>query len=130
MPALDTNVIIRLFIEENPAQTKAAQDCLTKYTRLDIADLAITESIYVLADYYKLGREKAIELINMVIGHPRVNCNRVLFNHALPLYLKHSALSIEDCCLATYAELNGSSPLLTFDRKLANQSAHAELLKN
>ena len=130
MPSLDTNVIVRLFLDENPTQTKAAQDCLTTYDRIEVADLAIIESLYILADRYELGREKAVELINMVISHPRINCNRGLFARALPLYLKHRALSIEDCCLATYAELNGSSPLLTFDRMLANQSVHAELLKS
>jgi predicted nucleic-acid-binding protein len=129
MPCLDTNVIVRLFIDEDPAQTRAAEHCLETYSLLDIADLALTESIYVLADYYDLGRQKAVELINMVISHPRINCNRALFSIALPLYIKHVALSIEDCCLATYAELNGSTPLLTFDRKLANQSTNTQLLK-
>lgn len=128
MPSLDTNVIVRLFLDEDPAQTKAAQDCLLRYSRISVADLAIIESTYILAERYKLGRQKAVKLMNMVIGHPRISCNRALFSNAYALYLKHTALSIEDCCLAAYAELSDASPLLTFDRKLANQAAHAQLL--
>ena len=58
----------------------------------------------------------------------QVNCNRMLFDRALMLFQSHPALSMEDCCLAVYAELNDAEPLYTFDKKLAKQSPTAQLV--
>ncbi len=37
-------------------------------------------------------------------------------------------MAAEDCCLATYAELNDAKPLWTFDQKLARQAPDAKLV--
>jgi predicted nucleic acid-binding protein len=58
----------------------------------------------------------------------RVSCNRVLFEGAMPLYIEHSGLSFEDCCLSVYAQLNNAEPLWTFDKKLANQAPNSKLV--
>lgn len=128
MVSLDTNVVVRLFIEDNPKQTMAAQACLEKYDQVAISDIAIVETVYTLADWYKLGREVAVKCIETLLAHPKVNCNRALLHKALPMYLAHPALSFEDCCMAVYAHLNQAEPLLTFDRKFAKQAPYAELL--
>ncbi len=127
--SLDTNVIIRLFVTDSEEQTEAALSCLDVYSRLDIADAAMIEASYILAEWYNFGRSKTIEVLTKLINNPKINCNKTLFSIVLPFYASHPALSIEDCCLATYAHLNNAAPLLTFDRKLANQSPHAQLLK-
>ncbi len=127
--SLDTNVIVRLFVDENSAQTAAAHASLTKYEQLYIADVTIIESVYILAEWYKLGRTKTKELIDGLMNHPKINCNKVLFSKVMPFYTEHPALSIEDCCIVFCADLSYATPLLTFDKKLANQSPHAKLLK-
>lgn len=126
--SVDTNVLVRLFINENRAQSVLAQKCLETYDSVQIADTAIIETTYVLSDRYQLGRKKTCRYIKELLLHPKISCNRKLFNKALYLYENHPALSIEDCCLAVYAELNNAIPLLTFDQKLAKQLQHAELL--
>jgi predicted nucleic-acid-binding protein len=126
--SLDTNVVIRLFIQDNQRQSEAALTALEKYDSIYISDIALVETVYGLAYHYKLGRKEAVKRIETLLGLPKINCNKLLFRQALPFFVAHPALSIEDCCMATYAELNNATPLLTFDKKLANQLPHTELL--
>ncbi|MDB5184254.1 MAG: hypothetical protein JWN38_62 [Candidatus Saccharibacteria bacterium] len=126
--SFDTNVVLRLFIKENPKQSLAATSALERYDQIQISDIAIIETIYALAHYYNLGRSAACHYVSSLLSHPKINCNRPLFKEAMSLYEKHPALSIEDCVLSTYAHLNNAAPLLTFDKKLANQVDHTQLL--
>jgi predicted nucleic-acid-binding protein len=128
MISLDTNIIVRLFIDTNPAQTAAAERCFAVHNELLIEDIALIEAIWVLTNYYGKDRGAAASCILSVLKNPKVSCNRALFTRALHTYKEHPALSIEDCCLAVYAELNEATPLLTFDRKLAAQTRFSELL--
>lgn len=128
MISLDTNIVVRLFIDTDAKQTEAAQRCLEENDHVAIADIALIETTYVLTEYYGKNRKAASECIQALMANAKVNCNRPLFHRALRLYQEHPALSIEDCCLVTYAKLNKSVPLMTFDKKLARQTHYTELL--
>jgi len=120
--SLDANAILRLVLNDIPAQHKAVVKLLDKHDgQFAVADVAIIEVVFVLNRYYNLPRSVVCEAIDGLIGLPQLNCNRALIKKALPLYKKHPKLSFEDCCLAVYADLNDASPLFTFDQKLAKQ---------
>lgn len=55
------------------------------------------------------------------MAQANINCNRQLFEVALPLYQSHTSLSFVDCCLAGYAVLGDSTPLYAFDKALAKK---------
>ena len=63
-----------------------------------------------------------------VIGNKAISCNRELFIEILPIYSKHPKLSFVDCYLEVLARRTNTAPLLTFDKKLANQLSGAQLL--
>ncbi len=128
--SLDANVVLRLLLNDVPKQHKAAVDLLTGTTsQFAIADVAIMEVVFVLCRAYEFSREQAAEAIDGLMKLGGINCNRSLFAKALPLFVEHPALSFEDCCLATYAQLNRAEPLWTFDKKLANQASSVQLIK-
>jgi predicted nucleic-acid-binding protein len=126
--SLDTNIVVRLFVDTDRKQTEAAQRCLEDNDHVAIADIALIEATYVLTQYYGKNRQASSECIEALLANAKVNCNRPLFHRALKLYQEHPALSIEDCCLVSYAKLNGDTPLMTFDKKLAKQTHYSELL--
>ncbi len=128
MISVDTNIVIRLFVDTEPKQTLAAEKLFDSQEKIAIADIAIIETIYVLTQYYSKNREAASECIVSLLDNPKVNCNRPLFRKTLNLYQEHPSLSIEDCYLVVCAELNDATPLMTFDKKLARQTQHSELL--
>lgn len=127
--SLDTNIILRLILNDVPKQCRKIQDLLMRQQVVyDVADLAITEAAYVLQSGYRLSREQIVEGINRLLNFPGVNYNQNLFGQVFPMYLQHPQLSFNDCCLAGYAALNQAEPLWTFDRALAKESPTAKLL--
>jgi len=129
--SLDANVLLRLLLNDVPEQNMAAIKLLQDADRqFAVADTAIIEIVFVLERHYEFTRAQIAEAVEGLMSLPEINCNRGLFVAALSLFIKHSALSFEDSCLAKYAELNDAKPLWTFDRKLANQAASARLVPN
>lgn len=116
--SVDTNVLLRLILGDIPEQTKQAEKWIAEHT-CHIADLALTETIFVLEKVYEMPRSDITKNITAIVRNPDFGCNRVLFEKALPVYKHNQSVSINDCLLATYAEINQASPLATFDKKLA-----------
>lgn len=129
--SLDANVILRLLLNDLPKQHEAAVKLLQSTKQLfAVADTAIIEIAFVLERHYQFTRPQVQEALTGFMTIPQINCNRTLFTQVLPLFVTHSGLSFEDCCLAVYARLNDADPLWTFDKKLANQVSEAVLVKN
>lgn len=127
--SLDANVLLRLLLNDVPAQHRAALALLDNARgQLAITDTAIIEVVFVLGRHYGFERAQIAEAIEGLMALPEVNCNRKLFERALPLFAGHPGLSFEDSCLSVYAALHDAEPLWTFDQKLARQAANAKLL--
>ncbi len=127
--SLDANVILRLLLNDIPIQHMSVQELFEANERqFAIADTAIIEVIFVLERHYKFTRPQISEAIEGLLSLIKINCNRELFTQALPLFVEHTSLSIEECCLNVYAMLNNAIPLWTFDKKLANQASYAQLM--
>lgn len=127
--SLDTNIILRLMLKDIPEQCHKTQDLFMRYGYIyDVADLAITEAVYVMEQQYRLSRTKIVDGVQKLLLFPGLRYNQALFNQVFPMYLEHPKLSFNDCCLAAYAALNEAEPLWTFDRDLAKQLPTAKLL--
>lgn len=128
MPSLDTNVLLRLILQDQPKLVAQAKELLAKHDMFAVADVAILEVIYVLGGYYEYTRQEIVGVINQLIRNQHLNLNRPLFERVLPLYAAHPTESISDCCLATYAKLNNATPLYTFDKKFARDVPPVDLV--
>lgn len=126
-PSIDTNIILRLLLDDVPAQREAVLGLLARYNAVEVADLAITETVFVLERVLEVPREEVVAVLRSLLANQHMRLNRVLLEHVIPEYLAHPAVSFNDCCLAAYAELNGATPLFTFDKNLARQLVCAEL---
>jgi predicted nucleic-acid-binding protein len=127
--SLDTNVLLRILLGDIPDQKAAALSLLHEHHKqFAIADTALYELAFVLGRHYDFTREDIANALKDLMSERQFNCNRVLFIQALELYVTHPALSLEDCALAMYAELNDAVPLYTFDKKLASQVSSTELI--
>lgn len=128
--SLDTNVILRLILRDVPEQCSKMQELLMRRdVTYEVADLAITEAVYVMQSVYGLSREKIVDGLRKLLWFPGINYNKVLFERVFPMYLQHPELAFNDCCLAGYAALNEAEPLWTFDRALAKESGTAKLVE-
>jgi len=103
--SVDTNVVLRLLLND-----------------------AVIEMVFALDRYYGFTRLQIAEAVDGFMKLQKISCNQALFERALPLYVNHPGLSFEDCCLTVYAQLTNAEPLWTFDKKLATQVPNAELI--
>ncbi len=126
--SLDTNIILRMVLRDVPKQCMAIVDMFMRYGHsYDVADLAITEAVYVLQKTY--ARKDVVDMLKAALTLPEIKYNSNLFDQVFPMYLEHPKLSFNDCCLAAYAALNEAEPLWTFDQALAKHSPTAKMLK-
>lgn len=126
--SLDTNAILRLMLDDVPAQRAKVIELLCRpNVTYHIADLAITEAVYVLQKYGKT-RAEIVQYLNGLMKRMNIMVNQNLFERVFPMYLACPKLSFNDCCLAGYAALNQAEPLWTFDRALAKESGTAKLV--
>lgn len=128
MPSVDTNVLLRSLLDDIPEQTLTARAFLLGHDEISVADLAITEMVFVLEKLLGFDRASICLMIEVLIQNQHLNMNQHLLAEVVPIYLKHKSVSFNDCCLTVYAELNKQTPLYTFDKKLANRLESAELL--
>lgn len=127
--SLDANVLLRLLLNDIPDQHTAVEALFQKARgQFAVADTAIIEVAFVLERHYTFSRSAIAEAVDGLMSLTEINCNRTLFERALQLFTKNSSLSFEDCCLATYAEIDNAKPLWTFDQKLAKQASSANLV--
>lgn len=127
--SLDTNALLRLLLNDIAEQHEAVKKLLREASyQIAVADIAVIELVFVLERHYGFSRQQVSEAVTGLMLLREINCNRTLFEKALFIYVSHSALSFEDCCLTTYATLNMAEPLWTFDKKLATQADGAKLI--
>lgn len=128
MPSLDTNVLLRLILRDNEAMVATVMQLLKRHEEFAVADIALTEVEYILTGYYQYDREAVADVFENLANNQHLNINRVLLLRVLPKYVKCPAVSFDDLCLEAYAYLNKQTPLYTFDKKLARQLPHTELV--
>jgi predicted nucleic-acid-binding protein len=120
--SLDTNIVLRVLLQDQPQTAARIMDMIEKANTnsLAVADVVLFETVWVMqGGSYKLDRELIAKLLQRFVRIEQINCNQVLFEMVLPLYVKHPGLSFIDVALACYAELSDATPLLTLDKKLA-----------
>lgn len=127
--SLDTSAILRFILGDIPNQRELVANLIAKSReQIAVSDIAIAETVFVLAREYGISRQEISDIITAFMNIATINCNRILIDEALKLFVKHPALSFEDCTLTTYANLNDATPLYTFDKKLAHQLTYARLI--
>lgn len=129
--SLDTSAIVHCIIDDVPGQREKVLELLNNPRAVHyVSDMAIAEALYALEEHYYLERDDAVNRLAVFLERYG-NClrhNHDLTELAFPFYLEHPKLSFYDCCLASYAELEGAEPLFTFDKTLARQHPSAKLL--
>lgn len=121
MKSLGTNTLLRLLLADVPSQTGIVEKLLTDTSqKFVVADMVFAEIVWILqGKQYNYERQRIVTNLESIIAIKHFNCNRIMLSKAMPFYLTNKKISFIDACLTAYAELNDATPLLTFDKKLA-----------
>ncbi len=119
--AIDTNVLVRLIVADDPRQAAAARDLLDREEVL-VTTTVLLETDWVLRSAYGLGRSEALNDLRSVCGLPGVvlsEPDRI----ATAISWSEAGMDFADALHLAGAE--GCDAFVTFDRKLATAAGLA-----
>ena len=115
MPAVDTNVLVRLIVRDDPRQVRSAEAFIENGAWVSL--LALAETTWVLASAYELTPARIASGIEMLLDHRQlVLQDRHTVAAALASFRQHPKLGFSDCLLVEVARSAGHAPLGTFDK--------------
>lgn len=131
MIGVDTNVLIRLFIEDDPRQNAVVREFFADRSASDPAHISlvvIAELDWALSQIYKFGRDR----ISLVLEHMLDTSDIVVEAHdivrdALPHYAS-SKVDLADLLIAEINRRSGCTTTVTFDKTAAKRVPGMELL--
>ncbi|MBV6496451.1 MAG: PIN domain-containing protein [Acidobacteria bacterium ACB1] len=118
MHAVDTNVLIRLLVRDNPKQTASAERYIENGAWVSL--LVLIESLCVLDSYYEKTRAEIAKAVHLLLNHASlVIQDPETVASALQSFNEVKGVSFSDCLIIAVAHKAGHRPLGTFDAKLA-----------
>jgi predicted nucleic-acid-binding protein len=131
MPALDTNVLVRYIVQDDPAQLASAKRLISRFVAegatLFVPVTVVLELEWVLRSSFEFGKDDVLTTLSSLFSAAELTfeSERAL-EVALQLFRKGSA-DFADCIHVALATQAGEQPLWTFDKSAAKVSG-AQLL--
>jgi predicted nucleic-acid-binding protein len=132
MIALDTNVLIRVLVADDPKQTPLAERLLRQAAEEGehcfISDPVLCEAEWVLDRSYRVPRTEILAAFENLLARQTLFSfeNPVLVRKALDAYQQGKA-DFSDFLIGAKAEARGARTTFTFDRALARQQGFSIL---
>ena len=122
MIGLDTNILVRYFVSDDPSQFRQAEDFIRRSINrgipLYVDDVVLCELVWVLRSSYKLGREMIASIVEDVLKNNRFSFDNVeLLLTALDDYVAGRG-DFADYVIGRRDERAGCEVTATFDRGL------------
>ena len=115
---LDTDILVRHFTGDPPAQAARARMVLRTTQGLFLTDLIVAETVYVLESYYEAPRSEVAAHLRGALGSPRIGvAHPSLLWRALELY-EVVRLDFAEAYLVALAEASGVDAIASFDQSL------------
>jgi predicted nucleic-acid-binding protein len=125
MVAVDTNVLVRFIVDDDPAQCKRAkaliQRCIRDSNRIFISDVVVCETVWVLERAYRLSKDEVARVLGELLSSIETAFEEPEnFQKALELYESKKG-DFADYLILSKASEAGCSALYTFDEKLLEE---------
>lgn len=119
MGAVDTNVLVRLLVGDDPVQTKRAETFLEARRPVWISTVVLVETVWVLMTVYLWSKAQILAML-----HTATSSRDFAFQSlepvraAIHLYASSKA-DFSDCLALELARAEGRLPFATFDKATA-----------
>ena len=118
MRAVDTNLLVRLVVRDDPVQVRTAEDFIAGGAW--VSHLVLAETIWVLDAVYELTAEQVGRAVDMLLNHKEITLqDGEVVTAALEQFRERPTLGFSDCMVVEIARKAGHLPLGTFDRNFA-----------
>lgn len=118
MRAVDTNLLVRLLVRDDPAQVAAAEAFVE--TGAWVSHLVLAETLWVLDAVYDRSPAQLAKAIELLLNHQCLSLQDAdTITSALAHFRARPSLGFSDCLVLEIARKAGHLPLGTFDKALA-----------
>lgn len=119
MRAIDTNVLVRLLVRDEPRQLDAAEKFVVRGAW--VSHLVLVETLWVLDAVYARSAEQMAAAVGRLLAHAELTLQDAdVVAAALRQFRARPTLGFSDCLVLEVARKSGHLPLGTFDRQLGN----------
>lgn len=126
MRAVDTNVVVRLLVRDDPKQAEVADHFIEKGAWVPL--LALAETLWVLESVYGRTPRQLAHAVEMLLRHEHLTLqDEDVIAAALEAFRSRPSLGFSDCLMLEIARKSGHLPLGTFARALAKTSGAHKL---
>jgi predicted nucleic-acid-binding protein len=117
MHAIDTNVLVRLLVRDEPRQLDVAEQFIVKGTW--VSQVVLVETLWVLDAVYERSAEQIGAAVERLLAHADLVLQDAdVVAAALQQFRAKATLGFSDCLVLEVARKAGHLPLGTFDRQL------------
>jgi predicted nucleic-acid-binding protein len=120
---VDTNILLRAFLDDHPMQSPAAQEALNGVELLAVTLPTLCEFAWVLRKGYKRSKQELSVALETIIGIPTISVDRPAVEAGLALVAAGGDFA--DGVIAHEGERLGGDIFFTFDRDAAELLAKA-----
>jgi predicted nucleic-acid-binding protein len=132
MIGVDTNVLVRFFVRDDPRQGSLADRFMNERTSDDpafISVIVVAEFVWALEQVYEYQRSQIHAALALLLGSANVVLEREELVKTALMSAGEASSDIADSLIAALANDAGASATVTFDRDAAKLVPGMELLK-
>ena len=125
MISLDTNILVRLLVEDDEDQTAKARDLLRRSIEADerclVTIVALCELQWVLKRLYKVSREDLARAVEDLLLDDRYMIEESATVGAAVIRFRNGKADLADYLIGLKSRLLGAEETVTFDRALRGE---------
>lgn len=114
---VDTNLIIRFLIKDNPKQFEAAEKIFISQEDLILPDVIFAETVWTLKSVYKVSKQETVEKLVQLLQFRNIQSNYYLLMDSLLVYQGNN-FSYVDAYLIASSQLGKLEGIYSFDEGL------------
>ena len=122
MQAIDTNLLVRLFVNDDAAQAQKVRALFDQQADEDgalwVADIVLVELVWALDRVYSRPREQIAAALHALAGNATVRLESAAALPQAKSFYAQGPADFTDCLLAVKAAQAGCESLRSFDKKM------------
>jgi predicted nucleic-acid-binding protein len=122
---LDTNVLVRYVMQDDPKQGRRAREVIEAFTAETpgfVTIVAIVEFVWVLSSCYELTKPDVIRAVEVLIRSKEIVIEAAEVVVRAVVHWKRGTADFADCLIERSAAAGGCDSTVTFDRAAAKHA--------
>ncbi len=125
MIGLDTNVLLRYLVQDDPAQSRRATEIIEKRLTLEepgfVSLVTVVEIVWVLKSLFGRSRQEIAGDLEMILAADTLEVQNELEVYQAVVALRSESGTFEDALIGALGIWRGCSTTVTFDQKAAQK---------